>query len=126
MSGYPDSHLSCREGSGPNLRRLLVGIIPLTVLVAWFLYMWSLSGVLVSVEKYPDGKIKAEGYVKRAGFSDYRRHGKWKTYHANGTQSGEGSYEYGEQLDDWVYWDDGGMPCRTDAASPPVTSRTGS
>jgi len=87
---------------------LLIAAIPLLVLAAWFTYLWSISGVLPAVEKYPNGRLKSAGYVKRVGLADYRRHGRWITYHSNGQKQSEGLYELGEQKGTWTYWDEKG------------------
>lgn len=120
MSGYPDSHLARRNGSGPHRKRKLIALIPVAVLAGWFLYLWLVSGVLVSVEKYPNGDIKAEGFVKRLGLTgEYRRHGKWRTFYPDGRPSGEGSYLEGLKQSDWIYWDQDGHPAGT---APSLTS----
>jgi hypothetical protein len=90
------------------VRKYLVGAIPIVVLVLFLSYLWFVSGVLPVVERYPGREIKTEGYVKRAGFAEYRRQGHWVTYHANGQKASEGFYEAGEKLRPWRYWDEGG------------------
>lgn len=106
MSGYPDSHLTRTIGTG--IRRYLVALIPFVALLIWFAYLWSVSGVIITTEKYPGGKTSAEGYLKRSATGEYLRHGKWTTYHPNGVKSGEGTYDSGRKLGDWVYWDEEG------------------
>ncbi len=120
MSGYPDSHLSRTIGTGR--RRYLVALIPFLVLLLWFVYLWSVSGVLTTKEKYPGGAIQAEGYLKRGLLGGYTRHGKWTTYHPNGQPSGEGTYQLGKKLDDWAYWDEEGRP--TTAPPPDINENS--
>ena len=86
-------------------------VIPFLVLAVWFSYVWFVSGVLPSVEKDPKtGRVTAEGYVKRAGWGDYRRHGHWVTFHPNGQKGSEGMYERGVKTGEWKYWDEIGKP----------------
>ncbi|HKQ48639.1 MAG TPA: hypothetical protein VJZ71_11260 [Phycisphaerae bacterium] len=97
--------------------------IPFLVLTAWFSYVWFVSGVLPSVEKDPKtGRVTAEGYVKRVGWGDYRRHGHWVTYHANGQKASEGMYEDGVKVGEWRSWDEYGRALAPDSApsSPPM------
>lgn len=123
-SGYPDSHLSRQLGATRSTRatRILLGLIPIAVLAVWLGYLWLVSGVLPSTEKYPNGKLKAEGYVKRTHLGEYVRHGHWTTFHENGAKSGEGSYDLGQKLSDWTYWDQSGqtavLPSDADATIP--------
>src|SRR5437867_2782129 len=65
-------------------RRVFAPLMVVVILIGWFAYLWFVSGVVTTAEHYPDGKIKAEGYVKRVGWNDYRRHGAWTTYHPDG------------------------------------------
>lgn len=127
-SGYPDSHLSRSMGSGTRSTRILFGLIPLVALAAWFGYMWYVSGVLPSKEKYPSGKLKAEGYVKRTHLGEYVRHGHWTTYHESGEKLGEGTYNMGHKEPDWKYWDESGKPVAPPpdnvADAPVVTSNS--
>ena len=113
-SGFPDSHLS-RSIGGSRWKGILFGLIPLAALVVWFGYVWLVSGVLPSKEKYASGKLKAEGNVKRSQLSEYVRHGHWTTYFESGAKSGEGTYNMGRRESDWKYWDESGKP----VASPP-------
>ena len=94
---------------GPSvLKKYMVGAIPVLVLIVYLSYLWFVSGVLPVVEHYPGRKIKTEGYVKRAGFGEYRRQGHWVTFHANGKKASEGFYEAGDKISPWTYWDDDG------------------
>jgi hypothetical protein len=91
--------------------------IPFLVLAAWFSYVWFVSGVLPSVEKDPKtGRVTAKGYVKRAGWGDYRRHGHWVTFHPNGQKESEGMYERGTKLGEWDYWDETGRAVTAQSA----------
>jgi antitoxin component YwqK of YwqJK toxin-antitoxin module len=84
------------------------------MLVAWFAYLWLISGVVQSAEKYPDGKIRAQGYIKRVGFSQYHRHGAWTTYHPNGQVESQGNYHLGQKDGVWSCFDQAGHPVRTE------------
>ena len=96
-------------------------VVPFLVLAAWFSYVWFVSGVLPSVEKDPkSGRVTAEGYVKRVGWGDYRRHGHWVTYHPNGQKESEGMFERGAKTGEWKYWDETGRA--VSAQSAPVDS----
>ncbi|GMU35185.1 MAG: hypothetical protein HS101_01550 [Planctomycetia bacterium] len=110
-SAYPDSHLakSGRLGTGSPKTKLLLSLVPLTVLALWFAYMWFVSGVIPAQEKYSSGAIKAEGYLKRENLGEYVRHGHWITYFENGAKSGEGSYDMGAKTGKWTYWDELGV-----------------
>lgn len=110
VSAYPDSHLSKsgRLGTGSPTTKLLFSLLPLTVLAIWFAYMWFVSGVIPGKEKYANGAIKAEGYLKRESLGEYVRHGHWTTYYESGAKSGEGSYDMGTKSRDWTYWDESG------------------
>ena len=93
----------------PGRRKRLVPIlIPVLVLAAWFLYMWAVSGIITKVEKYPDGNVKAEGYLKRVGLGEYRPHGHWVTYHENGKKASDGYFDLGEKTGDWTHLKDDG------------------
>lgn len=111
MSGFPDSHLasSVTSSGRGRFRAWTLAAAPLIALAAWFVYLWAVSGVIPSVERYPNGRVKAEGYVKRVGFGAYKRHGHWTTYYPSGARQSEGTYVLGEKQTDWVYWaeDDG-------------------
>ena len=102
------------------LKKCLVGAIPVLVLILYLWYLWFVSGVLPVVENYPNRQIKTEGYVKRAGFGDYRRQGHWVTYHANGQKASQGFYEAGEKISPWTYWDEDGreLPIEPDGHAP--------
>ncbi len=107
---------------GKRRQRLLVAV-PFVVLVLWFAYLWFVSGVVPSVEKWPDGTLKATGYVERHGLSDYRRSGRWTTYHPDGEVSGTGLYENGEKLEHtWEYFDSPASP--SNEAATPATRPT--
>jgi hypothetical protein len=110
-SGYPDSHLATHPSLAgrPRLRRMLV-LAPFVMLLAWFGYAWFVSGVVAVKEKYPGGTIKTEGYIRRVWLNEYKRHGHWVTYHANGQKESEGNYKHGEKVGTWSYWDDDGRP----------------
>lgn len=120
MSGYPDSHLGGSDGRGISRRtRRLLLILPLVAVAAWFLYLWSVSGVLTSVEKYPGtDQVRAEGYLKRSGLGSYARHGHWVFYHKNGEKLAEGTYTLGEKQNDWQYWSPDGRPISAAEAAP--------
>ncbi len=92
-----------------------MAIVPVLVLVGWFFYLWSVSGVLTSTEKYPKGAVKSEGYLKRTTGGEYKRHGQWVTYHENGKIASRGRYELGKKTGEWKYWDQEGRP----TTSPP-------
>lgn len=111
VSAYADSHLSksTRLGNGSPTTKLLFSLLPLTVLALWFAYMWFVSGVIPGKEKYGNGAIKAEGYLKRESLGEYVRHGHWVTYFENGAKSGEGSYDMGAKTGKWTYWDEAGV-----------------
>lgn len=105
-----------RDASAPGNRfsKYLVVSIPIIVLFAWFGYLWFVSGVLPSVQKYDNGEKKALGYVKRTGLVTYQRTGHWVTFHPNGEKSGEGEYKDGEKVPgSWHYWDAAGQPSAT-------------
>ncbi|HPF38837.1 MAG TPA: hypothetical protein P5081_18460 [Phycisphaerae bacterium] len=92
--------------SKPDIRKHLVITIPFIVLIVWFGWLWFVSGVLPSVQKYDNGAFKEKGLVKREGLATYRRTGHWETYHPNGVKASEGLYERGEKLaGKWMYWD---------------------
>ena len=87
---------------------MLVAIIPLLALCFWFSYIWWVSRVLPSVEHYPGGKVKAEGYVERVHLSAYRRTGHWVTYYPNEKKESEGAYKGGKKEGVWTVWDSEG------------------
>ena len=89
-------------------KKLLVAMVPLLVLSAWFYYIWAVSGVLSSVEKYPNGAIKSEGYVQRARMGEYHRTGHWVTYFPTGKKESEGSYVKGKKEGAWKLWNEQG------------------
>ena len=92
-------------------------VVPFLVLAAWFSYVWFVSGVLSSVEKDPkSGRVTAEGYVKRVGWADYRRHGHWVTFHPNGQKESEGIFERGVKTGEWKYWDETGRAVTAQSA----------
>ncbi|MFQ5500906.1 MAG: toxin-antitoxin system YwqK family antitoxin [Phycisphaerae bacterium] len=99
-----------------RIRRILVGLIPVVVLCGYLGYLWFVSGVLPSVDRYPDGTIKSKGYVSRYRFGVYHKTGRWVTYHPNGVMASDGFYEDGEKTDTWKgekvagwrYWDEEG------------------
>ncbi len=108
-------------GSTRRIPRIAV-VIPVLALVTWFSYIWFICGVLPSVEKDPkSGRVTAEGYVKRIGWGEYRRHGHWVTYHENGQKASEGAYRLGEKEGEWLCWDKSGRPMST--ASAPANAR---
>lgn len=109
----PSDSSAVREGKR-DIRKYAVVAIPFIVLIAWFGYLWFVSGVLPSVQKYDDGKPKELGYVKRFGLATYRRTGHWETYHPNGQKASEGEYKEGEKVPGtWKYWDAAGQPSDT-------------
>lgn len=92
------------------------GVAVIVVLIAgWLGYLRWVSGVLVHEEKYPGGKVKVTGFLKRTGWSDYKRHGLWTSYHPNEKKASQGQYELGGKVGDWKYWDENGEPI----AAPP-------
>lgn len=80
------------------------------LVVGWFGYLRWVTGVLAHQEKHPGGKIKTAGFLKRTGWSDYKRHGLWTTYHANEKMASQGHYELGHKVGEWKYWDENGEP----------------
>jgi hypothetical protein len=127
VSGYPDSHLAGSASRRMGSRSaLLLGAVPVVALLCWFGYLWSISGVLPSIEKYPSGKTKAEGSVKRSGIGDYHRQGAWTTYHENGQRSSEGLYDMGKKVGTWRYWDDRGATLESpESVADPSRDRKG-
>jgi hypothetical protein len=108
MSAPSANHASVPDAaktSPGKSKRIVLGIIPLFVLALWFCYLWFVSGVLTSEEKYPGGATKARGYVKRSHFFDYKRHGAWTTFYPNGEVESRGRYEMGEKVGSWEHWD---------------------
>ena len=88
-----------------------VGAAVIAVLiVGWLGYLRWVSGVLAHEEKYPNGKMKTVGFLKRTGWNDYKRHGLWTTYHRDGKMAAKGRYEMGRRLDGWEHWDERGQP----------------
>ena len=118
MTDGPEAIVEAKPPGRGVLKKYLVGAIPLLVLIVFLSYLWFVSGVLPVVENYPKGQIKTEGYVKRAGFGEYRRQGHWVTYHANGQKASEGSYEAGEKISPWTYWDEAGRELPDEPSSP--------
>ena len=51
-------------------------------------------------EIYPNGQIKAEGYINEEG----RKIGNWKFFHENGHMKREGNYEEGKQDGYWKFY----------------------
>ena len=117
MTDGPEAIVDASPPARSLLKKCLVGAIPVLVLILFLSYLWFMSGVLPVVENYPEGQIKTEGYVKRAGFSEYRRQGHWVTYHANGQKASQGFYEAGEKVSPWTYWDEAGreLPAEPEA-----------
>lgn len=101
-------------------KRRLLALAPLVVLAAWFGYMWFVSRVIPSIDKYPGGAIRAEGYARRAGFGEYAKTGHWVTYHPGaapgqtGPKESEGTYVDGEKDGEWRYWDERGELIRVE------------
>ncbi len=91
--------------------------MPATAVVAFFCYLWFVSGVVPHEEHYPTGELKSVGYVKRQGWQSYLRHGRWVTYHKNGVKASEGFYRAGQKAGDWRYWDEAGQPLPTEPRS---------
>jgi hypothetical protein len=109
VSGYPDSHLSApRWAPASRMARLVLAAIPLVLAALWLCYYWSIMAVFPATEKYPGGRIKSQGYVRRAGVEEYKRHGHWVTYHENGQKASEGDYQCGMKSAQWRYWDENG------------------
>ncbi len=100
----------------PKRNRFLV-FVPYIVLVIFFIYLWLVSGVITSHEKYPNGRMKTEGYVKRYGMS-YQKHGHWITYYPDGTKESEGFYQRGEPVGEWTHWDAKGNPTTQPTVRP--------
>jgi hypothetical protein len=98
--------------TGP--KKFLVAMIPVAALGGWLYYLWFVSAVLPSVEKYSDQSIKAEGYVERVRLGEYRRTGHWVTFHPNGKKESEGRYAEGKMIGTWEFWSKEGE------AMPPV------
>lgn len=119
VSAYPDSHLSNsgRPGTGSPKTKLILSLIPLAALAIWFAYMWYVSGVIPGKEKYANGAVKAEGYLKRESLGEYVRHGHWTTYFESGAKSGEGMYDMGAKTGKWTYWDEMGVQRTSPRAS---------
>ena len=46
--------------------------------------------------------------INEQNFSDGKPDGKWITYNANGSKSGEGYYKNNLKEGKWTYWDDKG------------------
>lgn len=121
MPGYPDSHLNPAPGRGPSPRMQAVFVaIPVILAAAWLIYFWSITGVHTVIEKYPNGQVRAEGYARRSGVENYKRHGHWVTYHENGKKESEGFYERGEKTGAWSYWDSNGQ-----SIPAPTTTKPG-
>jgi hypothetical protein len=127
VSGYPDSHLS-----GSAVRKLsgrtatVLAAVPVIVLICWFAYLWNISSVVPSIEKHRNGKVKAEGSVKRVGVGEYVRQGRWVMYHEDGKISAEGDYDHGKKIGDWKCWDASGQavecPESSDESRPAARS----
>jgi hypothetical protein len=100
-------------------KKFLVAAIPIAVLCGWFYYLWFVSSVLPSVEKYPNKVVKAEGYVERVRIGEYHRTGHWVTYHPSGKKESEGSYANGNMEGPWQFWNEAGE------AQPPVVYHDG-
>jgi len=105
----------------PKVSRVWGAAIIVLLLLSWFAYLRWVSGVLPYNEKYPGGTPKTVGYLKRSGFSDYKRHGLWTTYHANGQKESQGHYDLGRPVGEWAYWDETGerVPMESTQAGPP-------
>ncbi|HWL92928.1 MAG TPA: hypothetical protein VNT79_05295 [Phycisphaerae bacterium] len=86
----------------------LAGVVVLLV-VLFLSYLWWVSRVLPHIEKFPNGQVKATGYVKREG-GKYVRTGHWVTFHENGQKASEGRYDGGRKVPGtWQYWDAAGV-----------------
>ena len=92
----------------PRAPRWIGAAIIVVLIVGWFGYLRWVSGVLAHEEKYPNGKIKTAGFLKRTGWNDYKRHGLWTVYHPDGTKAAQGRFEMGNKADGWEYWDERG------------------
>ena len=92
----------------PRASRWIGAVLIVVLIVGWFGYLRWVSSVLAHEEKYPGGKIKTAGFLKRTGFSDYKRHGLWTTYHANEKMASQGQYELGLKVGEWKYWNERG------------------
>lgn len=104
--------------------KFMVAAIPLLVVILYFAYLWTVSGVLPVVEKYANEKLKVTGYVKREGVQ-YQRTGMWTTYHPNGQEASKGRYNHGNKVPDtWHYWDENGKELPADPGEPPPVSST--
>jgi membrane protease YdiL (CAAX protease family) len=68
-------------------------------------------------ERWPDGALKARwAVIIRPGGAE-EPHGPYVSFHANGMQSGQGQYAYGEKIGQWKRWDETG----TELPDEPVT-----
>jgi antitoxin component YwqK of YwqJK toxin-antitoxin module len=45
------------------------------------------------------------------------RHGRWRTWHVNGSQASEGTWRYGERVGEWLYWTSAGEPTSADVTT---------
>lgn len=94
----------------PRTSRIFGAVLIVMLIVGWMGYLFWVSGVLAHEERFPGGKVKATGFLKRTGLSDYKRHGLWTTYHLNGKSASQGHYELGRRVGEWKYWDENGEP----------------
>ena len=127
MSDLPQSPQSPGTTARPPVSRLWGGAIIVVLLLSWFAYLRWVSGVLPYNEKYPGGKEKTVGYLKRSGWSDYKRHGVWTTYFENGQKESQGHYELGRPVGEWLHWNEQGHrvpePTTTGAAPPHIDKK---
>ena len=97
----------------PGTRRMPKAVgatIVIAALVAWFGYIWWISGVMPYEERFegPGSQIKCAGFLRRSGLNDYKRHGLWTTYHRNGEKESQGHYDHGHQTGLWTFFDEKG------------------
>lgn len=95
--------------SRPRASRLWGAVLIVSLLIGWSAYLRWVSGVLPYTENHPGGTAKAVGFLKRTGWSDYKRHGLWTTYHLNGKKESQGHYDLGRPVGDWSHWDEQGQ-----------------
>lgn len=94
----------------PRDRKKLAAVVIITLVLGLFAgYLWWISGVLPVVERFPNGKPKVTGYAKRESGGDYKKTGRWTTFHPNGIKASEGMYESDQKVPEtWHYWDEAG------------------
>lgn len=106
----PATPVSENAPQRPRASRIFGAMLIVVLIAAWMGYLFWVSGVLAHQERYPGGGVKVEGFLKRTGWSDYKRHGLWTTYHPNEKTASQGRYELGHKVGEWKYWDEKGEP----------------